>query len=86
MDFIVLRPSEGKVFTNADETEIYHALILAPNDSIDNYHEIDEEDYEEPPIDEPDPEDIDPAIPEDEPAEELMSRSELTARVKELED
>lgn len=38
----ILRPSQGKLFANADETELYSALILAPNDSIDNYHEVDE--------------------------------------------
>lgn len=42
MSLKIIRPSQGKLFANADETELYSALILAPNDSIDNYHEVDE--------------------------------------------
>lgn len=38
----IIYPSEGKLFANADETELYSALILAVNDSIDNYHEVDD--------------------------------------------
>lgn len=42
MSITILRPSPGKKFANADETELYSALILSPGDSIDNYHEVDE--------------------------------------------
>jgi len=38
----IIYPSEGKLFANVDETELYSALILAENDSIDNYHEVDD--------------------------------------------
>lgn len=42
MSLKIIKPSKGKLFANSDETELYSALILAPNDSIDNYHEVDE--------------------------------------------
>lgn len=62
----ILRPSPGKLFANADETELYSALILAPNDSIDNYHEVDE--LTEIIIDEP---------IEEEPEEPIIDDSEI---------
>ena len=53
----ILYPSKGKLFANADETELYSALILAANDSIDNYHEVDDltviSDPDDPIIEEP---------------------------------
>lgn len=38
----IIYPSNGKLFANSDETELYSALILASNDSIENYHQVDE--------------------------------------------
>ena len=42
MSFEIVKPSKGKLFANSGETELYSALILSHNDSIDNYHEVDE--------------------------------------------
>ena len=86
--FEILRPSDGKVFANADETQFYTALILAPNDSIGNYHEVD---LPEPvPEEEPDPEDEYPILPEpvdeEEEIQTPLTRAELTAKVEMLED
>ena len=100
MSFEILRPSAGKLFANADETELYSALILAPNDSIENYHEVDElteiiidepiiEESEEPVID-----DLEIVITPDEEgrisyedAQLLTNRlSQITKRVIELSD
>lgn len=87
MAFEILRPSEGKIFANEDESEFYTALILGPHDSINNYHEVDVEAVPEEP--EPDPEDEEPESPEPDEGEEQiepMTRAELTAKIVELED
>lgn len=90
MSYTIIRPSEGKVFANADETMFYTALILAPTDSIENYHEVDIANIPTPePEPEPDPEDYDPVIPmveEDEEQVAPMTRAELTAAVAALEE
>ena len=90
MSYTIIRPSEGKVFANADETMFYTALILAPTDSIENYHEVDIVDITTPEQEpEPDPEDYDPVIPvseEDEEPVAPMTRAELTAAVAALEE
>lgn len=97
----ILRPSQGKLFANTDETELYSALILAPNDSIDNYHEVDELTeiiIDEEPFEEENPEDtLEDAEIELHPDEEgkisyeeanqLLNRlSLLTRRVIELSE
>lgn len=101
MSVTILRPSPGKIFANMDETELYSALILAPGDSIDNYHEVDELTeivLEEPEIiDEPEEEPIDLSALDLHPdkdgrisydeAQRILSRlSMLTSRVIELTD
>ena len=84
MAFEIIRPSEGKIFANADETEFYAALILCENDSIDNYHEVDIGDVPEP--EPPDPEDEDPEVPDEPEPPVPMTRAELTEKLAELED
>ena len=99
MSITILRPSPGKIFANLDDTELYSALILAPGDSIDNYHEVDELTeivLEEPEIiDEPEEEPIDLSALDLQPdkdgrisydeAQRILSRlSMLTSRVIEL--
>lgn len=101
MSITILRPSPGKIFANLDDTELYSALILAPGDSIDNYHEVDELTeiiLEEPEIiDEPEEEPIDLSALDLQPdkdgrisydeAQRILSRlSMLTSRVIELTD
>ena len=101
MSITILRPSPGKVFANLDDTELYSALILAPGDSIDNYHEVDELTeivLAEPEIiDEPEEEPIDLSALDLQPdkdgrisydeAQRILSRlSILTSRVIELTD
>ena len=84
----IIYPTEGYIFANADETEFYSALILAPNDSIENYYEVKIEDMPEetePEEEYIDPEDVDPYIPPDTNTVPL-TRAELTIKIAQLEE